>query len=152
VVLPWAAQRLINDVDQVLTRASAQRDLLVQSDYAKYLVIRLSGLLEQAIAEIVQAHVVAQASPTVVSHTTWRMGVFQNPNGERILQLVGSFDRRWRDELNHELTSEERGALGSINAQRNLVAHGLDSTVSIAQVAQYFADVQSLLEKVAAKF
>ncbi len=130
----------------------AQSDLLVQSDYAKYLVIRISGLLEQAIAEIIQAHVTAQASPTVVSHTTWRMAVFQNPNVERLLQLVGSFDRRWREELDQELTDAERGALGSINAQRNLVAHGLDSTVSLVQIAQYFAEVRVLLDKVAGKF
>jgi len=114
VVLPWTAQRLMSDVDQVFQRAAAQSDLQVQSDYAKYLVIRISGLVEQAVAEVVQAHVSARASPSVVAYTTWRMGAFQNPNMERLLQLVGSFDRRWREALEQEITDSERGALGRL--------------------------------------
>ena len=69
------------------SRAGVQADLEAQSDYAKYLVVRLSGLLEQVATEIVRAHVGAQASPTVLEHVLWRMERFQNPNVERLLQL-----------------------------------------------------------------
>jgi hypothetical protein len=150
--LPWDAERLVREVEELLRRAGAQTDLLVQSDYAKYAVIRISGLLEQAVTEVVQTHVKAQASPTVIAHTEWRMATFQNPTVERLLQLVGSFDRRWRLELDGELTQAERGALGSITAQRNKVAHGQDSTISLAQVSQYFDEVKNVLTKVAARF
>jgi hypothetical protein len=152
VVLPWSAQRLINEVDQLFLRASGQSDLQVQSDYAKYLVIRVSGLVEQVVTEIVLAHVTAQASPTVAGHVSWRMGIFQNPNIERILQLVGSFNKHWRDELDADVTDEERGALGSINSQRNTIAHGGSSTISLSQIQRYYDEVKSLLVKVAAKF
>ncbi len=149
MVLPWSAQQLIAELDQVFVRAGAQADLQVQSDYAKYLVIRVSGLVEQVATEIVLTHVSAQASPTVIAHVAWRMGTFQNPNIERLLQLVGSFDRRWNEELNDAITDAERGALGSITAQRNRVAHGQPSTVSLSQVAQYYAEAKSVLTKLA---
>lgn len=124
----------------------------MQSDYAKYLVVRVSGLIEQVVTEVIVAHVTAQASPTVVSHVSWRLGIFQNPNIDRILQLVGSFNRVWREDLDAAVTFAERGALGSINAQRNLIAHGQPSTISLSQVGQYYGEVATVLRKVAAAF
>ena len=152
MVLPWRAKRLIAEVDQIFERAYAQQDLQVQSDLAKYLVIRVSGLVEQVVAEVVDAHVSAQASPTVLSHVLWRLGTFQNPNIERILQLVGSFDRRWRERLEATATAAERGALGSVTAQRNRVAHGQDSTISLGQISAYYGEIKSLMTKVAHQF
>jgi len=104
------------------------------------------------IYEIVQAHTSPQASATVASYVERRMRTFQNPNLERILQLASSFNGDWRNELESDIGRAEREALGSINAQRNKVAHGQDSTISLAQVLQYYDEIVSLLKKVAHKF
>lgn len=152
MVLPWSAEQLVTEVDAILTRASAQTDLQVQSDYAKYLVIRLSGLVEQVITEIVLAYVKSQASQPVVAHVSWRMGTFQNPGMERIRQLVGSFGRNKRDQFDSEVTEPEREALGSVMAQRNRIAHGEQSTISLSQVAEYRDEIKTMLVKVAACF
>lgn len=148
-MLPWPAQRLVKELDQVFSRARSQHDLEVQSDYAKFLVIRVSGLVEQVMTEIVAAFVQARAQPTVVSHIEWRMNMFQNPTIERILVLVSSFHRSWREQLDAEITEQEREAMGSINRQRNKIAHGEPSTISLGQVDQYYIELKSLLDKVA---
>jgi len=150
--IPSDAQRLMTDVEQIFDRAKTQYDPLIQSDFAKYLVVRVSGLVEQVIYEIVQAHTSPQASATVASYVERRMRTFQNPNLERILQLASSFNGDWRNELESDIGRAEREALGSINAQRNKVAHGQDSTISLAQVLQYYDEIVSLLKKVAQKF
>jgi hypothetical protein len=152
VVLPWSASQLIADVGEIFKRAEEQSDIEVKSDYAKYLVIRLGGLVEQVVTEIVLTHVSARASAQVLSHATWRMKTFQNPDVERLLQLVQAFDRRWRVELDSTITKSEREALGSIRAQRNRVAHGQPSTVSLVQVKGYFTEIQTMLERVARPF
>jgi RiboL-PSP-HEPN len=152
VVLPWKAVQLITQVEEIFRRAEAQRDIEVQSDYAKYLVIRLGGLIEQVVTEIVVTHVGAQASASVLSHASWRMKRFQNPNMDRLLGLVQSFNRRWAEELDGGISASERAALGSIRAQRNLVAHGEPSTVSLAQVRGYFSEIKTMLERVAERF
>jgi hypothetical protein len=56
VPVPWPAQRLVQELDALFTRARAQPDLEVQSDYARFLVIRICGLVEQVITEIVLAY------------------------------------------------------------------------------------------------
>lgn len=150
--LPWTAQRLITDVDAVIGRADTQFDLQIQSDLAKYLVVRVGGLVEQVISEVVLAHVRTRSAPTVSEHVEWRMKAFQNPSVERVLQLVGSFGKVWRAELEALVTQSEREALASVMLQRNKVAHGEDSTVSLAQVKQYYSEIRSLLDKVATKF
>jgi hypothetical protein len=152
VALPWEAQQLIQEVDAIFERAGKQGGLEAQSDYAKYLVIRVGGLVEQVVTEIVLAYVTTHASPGVVHHVSWRMGTFQNPNVERLLQLVGSFGRHRRQELDASLEGPEREALGSVMAQRNKVAHGEPSAISLSQVASYYIQIKKMLEKVAARF
>jgi hypothetical protein len=152
VVLPWSAQQLIGEVDEIFKRAEAQPDLQVQSDYAKYLVIRVSGLVEQVVTEIVLTYVATQASQPIAAHVSWRMGTFQNPNIERVLQLVGSFDRSRRTQLEAAIEESEKEALGSVRAQRNRIAHGEPSTVSLTQVCAYYVEIKKMLNEVASHF
>jgi hypothetical protein len=152
VVLPWSAEQLIREVDEIFDRAGAQTSIQVQSDYAKYLVIRLGGLVEQVVTTVVLIHVESQASQPIVAHVSWRMGTFQNPSVERLLQLVGSFDRHRRDQLDAAITKSEREALGSVMAQRNRIAHGEQSTISLSQVADYYKEIKAMLTEVAARF
>jgi hypothetical protein len=152
VLVPGTARKLVQELDQLFDRARKQPDLQVQSDYAKFLVIRVSGLVEQVVTEIVLAYTQPQANPTVTAHVAWRMNSFQNPNIERILQLVGSFNSNWREQLEYLLTVEERQALSSINLQRNKIAHGQQSTVSLGQVDQYYAQIKALITKIAGLF
>lgn len=150
--IPWPAHRLVQELDVLFTRARAQTDLEVKSDYARFLVIRVSGLVEQVITEIVLAYSQSHAHPAVVSHIDWRMNTFQNPKFERILSLADSFQPGWKSALNAVVTVEEREALGSVTRQRNNIAHGEQSTISLAQVDQYYAQIKTLLDKVADQF
>jgi hypothetical protein len=152
VVLPWAAQQLISEVDQLFVRARNQSDLEVQSDYAKYLVVRVNGLVERTIEEIVVTYTEAQASSKVTAHVVWRMKLFQNPSVERIVQLAGSFNKDWGKALKEQISVEEREALGSLATHRNSVAHGGTSTISLAQVGEFYEHVKTLLVKVATVF
>lgn len=152
MVLPWAAKQLVKEVEGIFERAESQTDLEAQADYAKYLVIRLSGLVEQVLAEIVIAHVRAQASSTVLSYATSQIKRFQNPNAERVIDLVRAFDRRWAQELDESMSDSERNALGSVRTQRNRIAHGQPSTVSLVQVTGYFDEIKRLLVRAARPF
>lgn len=151
-MLPWPAQQLVKELDDLFARARKQDDLEVQSDYAKFLVIRVSGLVEQVTAEIVFDYTQKRAQPSIVEHVEWRMNMFQNPTLQRILDLVASFQSRWREKLESEVTTPEREAMGTINKQRNLIAHGQSSTISLGQVSQYYAEIKKLLERIAALF
>jgi hypothetical protein len=104
------------------------------------------------ITEIVLAYSQSRARPAIVSHVDWRMSTFQNPKFERILSLAESFHPSWKSALNAAITTEEREALGSVTSQRNNIAHGQQSTVSLAQVDQYYAQIKTLLNKVADQF
>jgi hypothetical protein len=139
----------VQELDALFTRARAQPDLEVQSDYARFLVIRICGLVEQVITEIVLAYSQSHAHPAIVSHVDWRMNGFQNPKFDRILRLAESFQPAWKSVLKANVTIEEREALGSIVDQRNSIAHGQQSTMSLGQVGQYYAQIKLLLDKIA---
>ena len=150
--IPWPAQQRVQELDAVFARARQQSDLQVQSDYAKYLVVRVSGLIEDTITTIVLMYVEQTANPHTAQHVQWRMKLFQNPTLERITQLVGSFRPIWRTQFLAELTDPEREALHSVHDRRNEVAHGGQSSISLGQVDRYYTDIKTMLDKVAKVF
>jgi len=143
---------MIKDVDALLDRASRQPDLEVQSDYARYVAVRVCGLSEQAVVDIVTVYASTQSSLTVTSHIEKRASRGGVGSVSQILDLVGTFSKDMRKQLESELTESEKSALGSLRSQRHLIAHGGQSNVSLAQVREYFSEIRSLLTRVAAKF
>lgn len=152
MVLPFSAQRLITEVDQLFARAGTQSDLQVQADYAQYLVVRVSGLMERAAEEVVLAFTQTQSSERVATHVAWRMKVFQNPEVKRFVTLMKSFSTPWAEQFETALTTEEREAIGSVRANRNKIAHGEPTAISLGQINGFYGQIKTALDKFAAPF
>src|SRR5206468_3361500 len=73
--------------------------LELQSDFAKYLCVLVAGFLEQATVELAAEWVRHRSDERTLRHVLKRLERFQNPNRERLLQLIGSFDSDWRKDV-----------------------------------------------------
>lgn len=74
-------------------------DLELQADYAKYLCILVSGYVEVAVSELAIEHCEKRSTPSVHSYISSQLDKLQNVKAERLLQLLGSFDAKWRVDL-----------------------------------------------------
>ena len=73
---------------------------------------------------------------------------FRNPNTEKILQLLGSFDERVRSSVENVITEQQKASVDSIRANRNSIAHGRQSSISIAQATGYYEQAKALLARI----
>lgn len=139
-------QRIEAEVNALLQRARGVDDEL-QSSLARYLCVLGSSYLEAAFREVVSSFCQDQASPKVRRYVQGTLDHFRNPNAEKILQLIGRFDSDCRKALEDNISGRLRDSVDSISANKNNVAHGRRSGITLAQVSQYFEDAKAVVSK-----
>lgn len=126
-----------------------QADPELQSDFAKYLCILVSGYVETAVTELLLEHSRRNAAPTVQRYVEAQTRRLTNLNSERLQQLLGSFDPDWRQSLSLLLVDEKKDALDSVVNLRNRIAHGEFVGVTYQRITGYFTHIKPVVEKVA---
>lgn len=119
----------------------------LEGDLNRYLVVRVSGYLEQAVMSCCRALAEAEARGRALAHSLSWLEQPPNPRADRLLTLVGRFSAEWRDELDEFLEAEERkGRVNALIGIRNDVAHGRNQGVSRLQVYEYYELANELVD------
>jgi hypothetical protein len=126
-------------------------DLEVRSDFARFLCVLVSGYLEKAIQELATECCRRQSAPAIQRYAGTQLKNFQNPNRERILQLVGAFDPSWRSNLQGNYI-DELDACVSVVALRHQIAHGESVSVSYDRIRDHYGRVQRIVDALADMF
>lgn len=124
--------------------------LEVQASLARYACILASSYLEVAFREVVSAYCASRANDNVRRYVDFTLRTFRNPNMENILQLVGRFDLVYRESLAEKSAGRLKDSVDSISANRNNIAHGRSSGISLGQVKSYFEDARTVVSKASA--
>jgi hypothetical protein len=128
-------------------------DLETRSHFAQYLCILVSGFLERAVQELAMERCRKSSDRTIQSYVRSQIERFINPTAERLVQLVGMFDRQWEDRARDFIVEERKEAVNSINGLRNAIAHGQDvGGLTYARVNGYYEQVQLVIEFLADLF
>jgi len=108
-------------------------DLEVRSDLARYLCILVSGFIENAVAVLATAYCRDRSQQPVGNYAGSQLGRLQNLNSEGLGQVVGAFERSWRDELIGFLEGPRKDALDSVLSlrTRSRMASQLASRTSV---------------------
>lgn len=125
-------------------------DTELQSDFAKYLCVLVSGYMEQAIVHIVLEHAREKGAPTLEHFVQRRTKRFANAKVSRILQLMGDFDPDWHKGLKDVIKDEQKAAIDSIVDQRNKIAHGGSVELTYRRIWRYYEQAQCVIDQVAA--
>ncbi len=123
--------------------------LEIQSHWAKYICVVISGALEESIKNLFRPYVERRASSPISNFASNQLGFFQTATTDEIGKLLGKFDKRWEKDFSDFLTEEIKTGVNSIVGNRHRVAHGLDSAVTISQLKEWFPKVDELLHWIA---
>lgn len=140
--------RQIQRFDALYKRAqnACNEDLDLQSHWARYLCILLSGIVENSIKEIYSDYISRSANKSVSDYAINYLLTIQNPKTEKILTTVGSFKKDWQRELEAYVSEEGRkDAIDSIMANRNLIAHGKDVGITLVRLNVFFSKTIEVL-------
>ena len=120
-------------------------DQELQSEFAKYLCVLVSGFLEQAVRDILLSYASLNSDQFVARYVE---GTVErtNLNAKRLEEIVGRFSNDWQQKLHAYIVDERRAALGNIVTQRNAIAHGRDSTITLQQVRDYYDRINEVLD------
>ena len=139
----------------LIRRASHETSLHdeeMRAHWAKYLCILTAGFVENSMRLTFSAFAETNASPTVHRYVESRLERIQNPKTEAIAQLLGSFDSAWRKSFEvFAVDNNRKDAIDSIMANRNQIAHGRYSGITIARVDQYLMRIVEVVEYIEGK-
>lgn len=139
--------RYKQQLDDLFAKISAlPNDSEIQSHWARYLCIRVSGFLEVSIRSIYSQYAKDKSAPFVANYIEKQLASFQNPSMEKILRIAKSFNPSWADELEQCIDIEIKDAIGSIIAIRNKVAHGENVGITYTKILAYYKNAVTLIE------
>lgn len=142
--LPGDAQRIQAEIESLLAVPPALPDEL-QGSLARYLCVLASSYLETSCRQLVVEYARCRSDHTVVKYVETAVSGFRDPNMEKILQLIGRFSVSLRDTVTQQVSDKTKESVDSIYANRNSVAHGRQSGISIGQIRGYYEDAKALV-------
>ena len=142
--------RLHKRLDATFARVpAATADLEVQSDFAKYLCVLVSGFFENALVALLLDYVERRSASEITSFVERKLDRWTSPKVEKIIELFGSFSGDWRDDLTGYLVDERKDSINSLVALRHQIAHGESVGTSISQVREHYKAISEVVEYVA---
>lgn len=141
-------KRLERQLDAAFQRIKAlgpSVDIEVQSDFARYLCVLVSGYLEKAVAELVLEHARKNGGTTLQRFVEYETRRFMNANSQRLLDLLGRFDPDWRRALETILVDDVKDAVDSVVSLRNRIAHGGTVGVTFQRISGYYERVKKVV-------
>jgi hypothetical protein len=128
------------------TISSLPVDAEIQSHWAKYLCIRVSGFLEISIQAIYSDYAKRKAVPFVANYVEKQISGFQNPNMDKILNIARAFNPEWADELTEMVEGEIKDSVDSIVATRHGIVHGRNVGITYTKIKDYYKNAVNLVE------
>jgi hypothetical protein len=129
-----------------------EADLEVQSDFARYLCVLVSGYVETVVAQIAVEHCEKRAQPSVSNYAGAQLTRLQNVNSARLLQLMGFFDSSWGKEFEMFIDGKRKEALDSVVALRNEIAHEKHVGVTYVRICEYYSSIKEIVQFAEHKF
>ena len=121
-------------------------EIELQSDFARYLCILVSGFFETAIVALVLDFAQRRSSPEVAAFVERELEHWTNPNTDKICVLLGSFNPEWRKQSELFLVDERKESVNSLVALRHKIAHGESVGTSLSQIKAYYATILKVVE------
>lgn len=145
-----AAEELLDGIDvsiKNITNFSNISDL-EKAYLAKYLVVFISGVYEEAIETIMNEKVEELKSKRINKYIASTIHYnFQNPDINKIVKLLNAFDDEWGRRIK-QMPDVNKAALGNIVTRKNDIAHGNSFDVTLGAVIKWYEDSRKIIEKI----
>ena len=121
-------------------------DIELQSHWARYLCICVSGFLENSVRMIYSQYAKNKSTPQIANFVESQLDEFQNPKMEKILRLTGLFSREWESNLRKDTEGELKDSVDSIVSNRNNIAHGQDVAITYVRIKIYYQNALKVVD------
>jgi len=110
----------------------------LNSHYAGYLCVRVSGYLETSIKLLLFAYCENKANDLVAAFVDSHLQGLTNVKEEKLRKILGAFSRDWAEKFSQMIDEEHKNAFDSIVVNRNAIAHGKNNSMTYVRVKRYY--------------
>ena len=132
-------------IDNLFELASHLQDDEVKAAISRHLCVLTSGFLELSFKEVLQDYVAAKAAPNIHAYVVSTLHNLTNLKAGRIVERLCKFSADWGRRFEQETSDEQRDAVDTVVANRNLIAHGHDVGISLGRARTYYDRTQEIV-------
>lgn len=137
---------LIKDAINRIEKFNGDRKIAV--DLESYLVVLLSGIYEDCLEYLINKRVERAGDVEVSAFVEKTLDVqLRNPNWENLTNILGRFSKKWVTALNKKIQNRAKTDLNNIVNNKNAVAHGNTSNLTLAEIKNCHKNCKSIFEK-----
>jgi HEPN superfamily RiboL-PSP-like protein len=133
-------------LDELFKVARTLSDAEIQSHWARYLCVLVSGFLENSVELCLSEYCKRVTNATVANFVSARLRGFQNPKMGAILELFGSFNPEWKAQIEAATLGQLTDSVNSIVGNRHKIAHGESVSLSMSSLAAYYKDATAVID------
>ena len=138
-------------LDKLFDKIKDIQDIELQSHWARYLCILVSGYIETSIRSIYIEYARKRADSNIADFVSNTLKDFRSPNMNKILELVHDFNPQWEVELKNFTDGELKDSVDSIVANRHNLAHGQNVGISYVTIQKYYQNAIKVIELIDAQ-
>lgn len=124
-----------------------QGDLELLSNWAKYLCVLVSGFIEWSVKELYGSYPEGKADKKIGNYIKETMKWSRNMKMEQIIEIARRYSSDWGDELEN-IDDELTIAINSVVGNKNNIAHGKDSNITMHNIKDYYKKVIRVIEMI----
>jgi hypothetical protein len=144
--------RGLAEVDRRYRKLSAEFSLIdeqelsmrLESQYARYLCVQVSGFAEQSVKALVSEYARIQSSGHIHRYVEGQLNLVWGMNVDKFQKIVQALNPTWWEAISND-HNQELDSLASVVSTRNQIAHGGDPGITFATISNYFQDVNNLM-------
>ena len=142
---PRVQNRLQEILDLFRELSGANR---LQVHWGRYLCIMIASFLENAAQAIYEDYTDSTAGGHVAQYVSNQIAfTVGNANADSMVRTAKAFSETWASELRSFLAEDDRqSAINTIVGQRNLIAHGEQSSISPAQLRSHLGKAVEVID------
>jgi hypothetical protein len=135
----------IRKLDNDFRLADSTTDFEIQSVLAKFICIRLCGLVEVGLKELIQNFVDNRKTHSIISsYISDNIRNITNLKSDKLRCVLSNFSKDWAAYYDDNITEEMKSSLGSVYVNRNEIAHGGNVSVSLRQLKDDYVNLKKV--------
>ena len=119
------------------------------ANLSKYLCILISGYTEKVFINSLVQYFSIRRVPKIAKFVANTHKHTTNLTMKKILEILNSFDKEWEDKLKSSTSFDEyNAAVSSIYENRNKIAHGEVTTVTVSRLENWYKNIKDMIDEI----
>lgn len=142
----WKLEQQEKKLDRLFQTVQNVSDEEEKALLSKFLCVRASGFIENSIRNLIGEFMLGTSPRQIQSYVNKETKYITNLRYDKLLEILNSLDRNWKETFESKITDEQKAALNSIVSNRNNIAHGENDAISYGLMKKYYERIKEVVD------